>query len=77
MPVFLMLWKISPHVSDPIIYAIIGLFVPLLWFLVGRWLDGVLGLLPAKPQRKAISAGGAGICKLSGDRWLCGFYDGE
>lgn len=52
MPVFLMLWKISPHVSDPIVYAIIGLFVPLLWFLVGRWLDGVLGLLPAKSNAK-------------------------
>jgi hypothetical protein len=52
MPVFLMIWKISPHVSDLVIYAIIGLFVPLLWFLVGRWLDNVLGLLPAKSNPK-------------------------
>jgi dipeptide/tripeptide permease len=50
MPVLLMLWKSSP--SDQITYVVIGLFVPLLWFLVGRWFDRVLGLLPAKPQSK-------------------------
>jgi hypothetical protein len=67
LPVLLMLWKSSP--SNPITYMVIGLFVPLLWFLVGRWLDRVLGLLPAKrrPQRSPLAVlGFVGFLAIDG-----------
>lgn len=54
LPAILLAEKFSPEreTSEHVGYLVGGLFVPALWFLVGRWFDRRLGLLPPIVRRR-------------------------
>jgi hypothetical protein len=64
LPTLWIVSRIAPHTNDPLVYAIIGFFVPLLWFLVGRWLDRRIGLLPPRPEKQTSAFAIAGLAAL-------------